>query len=464
MEPTPKTFPQILKKIQSAGRPVEFTFLFGERPAGRADVVFAMPVDPFDGHVREEGGGAGISAPQTSAETIPTPRESRGRNDAYLSRNARRREEAFSEQEERRKMAWEEPRLPDVAALLAAARSARSQAADGLSRTISAVKARKALRACEMEVQVAEAGAVAAVAPARAAPRLAPDGRSARSEAAIKECVKVTTQCAKDARRDADEAARMLRAYSDLARAEARAPFGAEQIDSAASLIGVRFRDQQPLQPVPAGSAAAPKPLAGFKPGAAWCCGAWTLRSATGVQAYCKAIGQPAPSIEDCSLDVAVARSGSYEIRVAATGSPVKREVGKAGSPVVCTAGRSKVHKTLVLGAESVSIDCENGQQTSWAPGAGGSLVITSTYPKLTDKACSLTFVRTMGDLAMFSQDDERVGEGLEDDEDPFAKYYPARVEPDVFLRQLNSVVATAGLKHVGRADISPTGRGDARG
>ena len=136
LEPTPQTFPQILKKIAKAGRPVEFTFVFGER-----------------------------------------------------------REEAFSEQEERRKMQWEEPRMPDCDALLAAARAAAKRAAEGLQSTILAVKARRPLDVCRVPVAAAEAGAVAAETPARTAPRLTVDARHKRSEDKVKECVKVCATC-----------------------------------------------------------------------------------------------------------------------------------------------------------------------------------------------------------------------------------------------------------------------------
>ena len=90
--------------------------------------------------------------------------------------------------------------------------------------------------------------------------------------------------------------------------------------------------------------------------------------------------------------------------------------------------------KTFTLSKDRADISATNGQQTRWAPGpngTGGDVDLSPVHPL----SVELTFERRSKPIA-------------EDDEDPFAKYLPAKVDAHAFLRQLNSVVATAGLKY----------------
>ena len=164
------------------------------------------------------------------------------------------------------------------------------------------------------------------------------------------------------------------------------------------------------------------------------------------------------------ALEVAFDAAGNYEARATTHVAPCRVERGAVGTPVVAQKGKKKLSKTLRIdrGGASVSIKCEDGQCTVWAPGLGGTLVVTSTFPAFTDKPAVLTFTRG---VTMFAQDDreDMAMEGLEEeDEDPFARHEPWGGDQALFLGQLNSVVATAGLKYKDQSSAISAGEEEA--
>lgn len=416
-ETSAKTFPQILKKIQESSRPLTVTFVLGER-----------------------------------------------------------REEAHSEQEEARGMVREDLRVPDVQPYVKEALLHRATALDGLRQTRTAVEAERPLAECRTYVANTENGAMRSVPPARACAGLEVDPRSVKTERILRGAQTKTSQAAQDARSDADEAARLLRAYELQRNAENSETFAVDQVSSPGAVAGVCFRDD-PHGDAVLGDLA--QPLAGYKPDAAWCCGGWTLVRAEGLDEYRTALtkrstaevrvppGAAAGSIletqlpdgtvvdavlprgaqpglkldapirysRDLSLDVAVSRNGSYEVRATERGIH-RRERGTIGKPLSIQRRGQTLAKTLTVSTNRADIAAANGQQTRWLPGPGDTLVITSTFPRLTPLQVTLTFERR----AVIQQEDE--------EEEPFAKYLPAKVDAHAFLRQLNSPVATAGLKY----------------
>ena len=50
--------------------------------------------------------------------------------------------------------------------------------------------------------------------------------------------------------------------------------------------------------------------------------------------------------------------------------------------------------KTFTLSKDRADISATNGQQTRWAPGPNDTLVVTSTFPRLTPLSVELIFER----------------------------------------------------------------------
>ena len=79
--------------------------------------------------------------------------------------------------------------------------------------------------------------------PAQACAKLQIDARSAKAERLIGTAQLKTAQAAQDARTDADEAARLLRAYELRRNAEDGETFAVDQLSSPGAIAGVCFRD-----------------------------------------------------------------------------------------------------------------------------------------------------------------------------------------------------------------------------
>ena len=337
------------------------------------------------------------------------------------------------------------------------------------------VDARRPIDECRTYVNAAEQGALRSAPPAQACAKLQIDARSAKAERLIGTAQLKTAQAAQDARTDADEAARLLRAYELRRNAEDGETFAVDQLSSPGAIAGVCFRDDVEGDSILGDLRT---PLAGYKPDAAWCCGSWVLVKADGLDQYRGALSKrttasvrvpegasagtvieahlpdgtpvnvilpkgarpgqqldaPISYSRDLSLDVAISRSSAYEVRATEQGR-TRRERGTLGKPLAIQRGAQNMTKTFTLSKDRADISATNGQQTRWAPGPNDTLVVTSTFPRLTPLSVDLIFERRSKPIE-------------EDDEDPFAKYLPAKVDAHAFLRQLNSVVATAGLKY----------------
>ena len=145
------------------------------------------------------------------------------------------------------------------------------------------VDAGRPINECRTYVNNAEQGALKAAPPAQACAKLQIDARSAKAERLIGNAQLKTAQAAQDARTDADEAARLLRAYELRRNAEDGETFAVDQLSSPGAIAGVCFRDDVEGDAILGDLRT---PLAGYKPDAAWCCGSWVLVKADGLDQY----------------------------------------------------------------------------------------------------------------------------------------------------------------------------------
>ena len=423
LEPTPETFPQILQSIGSAGRPVKFTFILGER-----------------------------------------------------------REEAYVEQEELRGMkAHEKVPMKDdpFKKFVVLARTHAGKAAKGLADTVEAVQRRAALEEVASKADEAEGGALLA-APVVMALKKEPCDERDGAVSKLKAAVAVTVAAhVRKARQDADAAKNAKLAYEDLLRAEAAAAvvveepdtFAAEQVDGVAALVGVGAKDKKTALAADEAGAAILPPAAGYLDDARWACGEWEGDKGEGVEAYGAALGGflGAVAVEDAKLDVSFSKSKAYEIRCdAGDGAPVV-ERGVAGTPVFIGDARTgkKLAKTLTIDGATASfaVETEGGQTSVYARGVGGTLTVTSTFPSITELKAVVTFRKKPepAPVMMMNADDDDDGKAMEgladddEDEDPFARFAGMVVDPAIALEQINSVMATAGFNYKDqRSTLSP--------